>query len=267
MSGGWLRPVRRSAGQLLRLYRARALRDGLLSYLAFFLPYGWERRLGRLQLAGRRFVARGLDWVAVDEIALRGEYDFIRPLLAGPKPVVVDIGANIGMFSLFAFHVNRDASVHAFEPSADTFGLLDTNRRSNPSLSWQCHHAAVHARDGVIRFDNRPASTARQVSAGADEGEAVPCLSLRTVVERVAAPVTLLKIDVEGSEEAILVGNEHLLDDVDHLVIELHPGACRIDAVVDTLTRAFPYVHRVPGRSSGKPLLLATRARIEFPYS
>src|SRR5262249_29165666 len=155
---------------------------------------GWERRSGRLQLGGHPFVTRGLDWVAVDEVALRGEYDFIRPLLAARRPVVVDIGANIGMFSLFAFHVNRDASVHAFEPSADTFGLLERNRRANPSLAWRTHHAAVHARDGVIRFDNRPASTARRVSE--DAGDLVPCLSLRTVLERVATPVTLLKIDV-----------------------------------------------------------------------
>lgn len=263
MSGRRLRHLRRSIGQLLRLYRARTLRDGFFSYLAFFLPFGWERRLGRLQLAGQRFVARGLDWVAVDEIALRGEYDFVRPLLAGPRPVVVDIGANIGMFSLFAFHVNRDASVYAFEPSPDTFGLLQSNRRSNPSLAWQCHHAAVHARDGMIRFDNRPASTARRVCL--EDGDPVPCLSLRTVVDRVAAPVTLLKIDVEGSEEAILVGNEAVLETVAHLVIELHPGACRTDAVVDTLTRAFPYVHRIRGRESGKPLLLATRARLDLP--
>jgi FkbM family methyltransferase len=260
-----LRPLRRGVGQVLRLYRARGLRDGLLSYLSFFRPYGWDGRTGRLQLDGNRFVARGLDWVAVDEIALRGEYEFIRPLLAGPHPVVVDIGANIGMFSLFAFHVNPEASVDAFEPSADTFGLLDSNRQFNPSLSWRCHNAAVHARDGVIRFDNGPASTARRVTEG--EGDPVPCLSLRTVVERVAAPVRLLKIDVEGSEEAILVGNEDVLDRVDHLVIELHPGVCRTDAVVDTLTRAFPYLHRVPGRASGKPLLLATRARVDLPYA
>jgi FkbM family methyltransferase len=249
-------------GQLLRLYRARRLRDGLASYVTFFLPYGWDRRIGRLQLAGKRFVTRGLDWVAVDEIALRGEYDFIRPLLAGRQPVVVDIGANIGMFSLFAFHVNREASVYAFEPSADTFGLLDTNRRANPDLSWQCRNAAVHARDGIVRFDNRPASTARRVSA--DAGDAVPSLSLRTVLQDVGR-VTLLKIDVEGSEEAILVGNAAVLDAVDHLVIELHPGICRTDAVIDTLMRAFPFVHRIPGRTSGKPLVLATRARLDPP--
>ena len=258
-------PLRRGVGQLLRLYRAWRLRDGILSYLSFFRPYGWDRRTGWLQLDGNRFATRGADWVAVDEVALRGEYEFIRPLLAGPRPVVVDIGANIGMFSLFAFHVNPEASVDAFEPSADTFGLLDGNRQSNPSLSWRCHNAAVHAQDGVVRFDNGPASTARRVTTGA--GDPVPCLSLRTVVERVEAPVTLLKIDVEGSEEAILVGNEDVLRRVDHVVIELHPSACHTDRVIETLTRAFRYVHRVPGRESGKPLLLATRARIDLPYA
>jgi FkbM family methyltransferase len=260
-----LRHVRRAVGQIVRLYRARALRDELLSYVTFFRPFGWDRRLGWLQLGGRRFAARGLDWVAVEEVALRGEYEFIRPLLAVAAPVVVDIGANIGMFSLFAFHVNPRASVDSFEPSPDTFALLDGNRRANPSLSWRCHHAAVHAADGTIGFDDRSASTARRVSRSLDAGTPVPSLGLRTVLARVAAPVTVLKIDVEGSEEAILVGNEDLLAAVDHLVVELHPDACRTDAVVETLARAFPHLHRVPGRDSGKPLLLATRTRVALP--
>ena len=97
MSDGWLRHVRRTAGQLRRLYRARGLRDGLFSYFAFFRPDGWEERLGRLQLAGRRFVARGLDWVAVDEIALRGEYLYAAEGAGGLRVYDVASVANKGV--------------------------------------------------------------------------------------------------------------------------------------------------------------------------
>ena len=42
--------------------------------------------------------------------------------------VVIDIGANIGMFSLFVLQQCRDAKVYAFEPSP-TFKALDTNMK------------------------------------------------------------------------------------------------------------------------------------------
>lgn len=261
--GAPVRALRHSGGQLLRLYRARALRSGLVPHLAFFaLPVG--RRVGRFQLEGRPFVARGIDWVSVEEVALRREYEVVRPLVTGPRPVVVDVGANIGMFSLYVFLLNPDAVVHAFEPSADTFDLLRRNRRANPKLAWSCYQAAVHARDGLVRVDDRPASTARRVTRAV--GDQVTALSLRTLLRRyVGTGVRLLKIDVEGSEEAILVGNEDLLAEVDHLVVGLHPGACRTERVIDTIRRAFPAVYTVPGRASKKPLVLATRAWLDLP--
>lgn len=258
-----VRALRVGGGQLLRLYRSRALRSGLVPHLAFFaLPVG--RRIGRFQLEGHTFLARGIDWGGVEEVALRREYEFVRSLLAGPRPVVIDAGATVGMFSLYAFLLNPTAVVHALEPSADTFDLLRRNGRLNPTFAWSCYHAALHARDGFVCFDNRPASGARRVST--TDGDLVPALSLRTLLERhVRARVRLLKLDVEGSEEAILAGNEGLLAEVDHVVVELNPGTCRTDRVVATLLDAFPRLHRIPGRASKKPLLLATRRAVNLP--
>ena len=264
--GGRRTPVgalRDGGGQLIRLYRSRALSTGLVPHLAFFaLPVG--QRVGSFQLEGYPFFARGTDWRGVENVALRREFEFILPLLAGGRPVVVDVGANIGMFSLYAFLANRDAIVHALEPSPDTFDLLRRNSRANPGLAWSCYHAAVHAGDGVVYVDDQADSTARRVCPR--EGDEVPSFSLRTLLTRyVESRVRLLKITVEGSEEAVLAGNEDLLSRVDHLVVELHPGECRTDRVVAAVLDAFPRLYEVPRRGARKPLLLATRTPVDLP--
>jgi hypothetical protein len=54
-----------------------------------------------------------------------------------PKDVVVDLGANIGVFSLFAASVSSTVHVHAIEPSSRSFALLQTksNRHSSAAFS------------------------------------------------------------------------------------------------------------------------------------
>ena len=73
-------------------------------------------------------------------IYFRGCYE--RPLfdfiVANVKPgdVFVDIGANVGQFSLLA--ASLGATVHAFEPSPDNMEALKRNLDLNPSLRIDC---------------------------------------------------------------------------------------------------------------------------------
>ncbi|MBI5393887.1 MAG: hypothetical protein HZA91_01175, partial [Verrucomicrobia bacterium] len=79
---------------------------------------------------------RPVDFSALDEILTAREYDCTRRILsqAGPAPLVIDAGANIGLFALTAFATRPDAVVHSLEPGARTFEVLQRNAASNPSL-------------------------------------------------------------------------------------------------------------------------------------
>jgi len=90
--------------------------------------------------------------------------------------------------------------------------------------------------------------------------------SLETLCQRhVGADVDLMKVDIEGAEEAAICGHERALARVANLVVELHPDLCRHDRVVASLRGSYEFLYRVPGRRSSKPLLLASRSRRPFP--
>ena len=71
----------------------------------------------------------------------------------------------------------------------------------------------------------------------------------------------LVKIDIEGSEEALLCVRPNLLKRVKALVIEQHPGLCDIKRVDATLKTHFDCIEEIGGRRSSKPLLFCQHGR------
>src|SRR4029077_11740459 len=93
--------MRRAAFARQRAELIRPIRQGPISTFLFFFLGGAGRRW-RFHLGPMAFYARYRDWVGLEEIALHEEYGFVNGLLRGQHaPRVVDLGAHIGLFSLF----------------------------------------------------------------------------------------------------------------------------------------------------------------------
>ena len=76
---------------------------------------------------GMRFLFRGRDLSALREVLTMQEYDFLTPLIAGGAPVILDIGAHIGLFALWALQQNPASRLLSVEASPGTFALLAQN--------------------------------------------------------------------------------------------------------------------------------------------
>ncbi|HET7457767.1 MAG TPA: FkbM family methyltransferase [Gemmatimonadaceae bacterium] len=151
-----------------------------------------------------------------------------------PGDVFVDVGANVGYFSLLASRlVGPNGSVVAIDASPAMYGLLRENVARNDLTNVRTVNAAVSDREGVLAVyagppDNRGSTSTRADRGGSFEAEvrAAPLLSLLTPEER--ARVRLLKIDVEGAELPLL---RDLLANLDsfppamEFVVELSPAA------------------------------------------
>jgi FkbM family methyltransferase len=210
---------------------------------------------------GYRLQARSCDWDALNEVLIEDEYGELRSHLeVTPSPVVLDLGANIGTFALFSFSVSPHAAVHSFEPSADTFAVLEGNRARNPQCDWHVQRAAGWGEDGTVSFSASAASTAGRVDAGGSES--VPAMSLATILARCGGRIDVAKIDIEGAEEPLICGGAFALQRIETLVVELHPDRCDAARVAATLRESYGRLFRIPGRRSSKPLLLATRSSV-----
>jgi FkbM family methyltransferase len=159
---------------------------------------------------------------------------FYRPR---PADTVLDLGANIGLFTLFLQWRAWGIRVNCFEPAAETRARLahniDANRLS-PHVS--IYPFAVSDRDGEAGLRPGRTTGVRSFFANPDRGhtpaECVRCVTLGRALEMCGrGRVDLLKIDVEGSEVEIVEGAEAgAWERVERVALEFHedlrPG-CR----------------------------------------
>jgi FkbM family methyltransferase len=213
------------------------------------------------------FWARPADGVAFEEFFIQEQYCFIAPLLAatdnGGGPVVIDAGANIGLFSLAVLLAQPLASVYSLEPDTRTFRVLNRNVRENPGLRWQAFPLALWKTVGPLTFGATDQSTASRVYELAPSGrvEQVDAITLSAFVDaHRLKKITLLKIDIEGAEEAVLTHDNAVLDRVEHLVLEIHSDRVDETAVMRLVRAHLPHVHRFTRHVAHRLLILASRS-------
>ena len=161
-----------------------------------------------------------------------GELADLGRLLAfcAPDPVILDIGANIGVHSLFFSDIaGPRGKVIAFEAQRIVFQILMGNLALNSIENVYGHHVALGSAPGSLKLPpvdySRPwnfggmslkeESPEPQFAPGTPESEAadrnefVPVIALDSLkLDR----VDFIKLDVEGMEEEVLRGAARTLD-------------------------------------------------------
>ncbi|MBM3358612.1 MAG: FkbM family methyltransferase [Betaproteobacteria bacterium] len=168
-----------------------------------------------------------------------------------PEDVLVDIGANVGMYSVWAART-RGARVYAFEPEAQNFALLNKNILVN-GLGGKVTAYCVALSDSAD-FSLLYVSGFTQGGSGHTFGAdldhhlrprvspfAQGCVSttLDALVASGALPVpTHIKIDVDGLEHRVLAGCSSTLRDprVKSVLVEINSGLEEHRRIVGDLT-------------------------------
>lgn len=142
--------------------------------------------------------------------------------------VVLDVGGNIGLFTLFLVYKygrERFAAIHLFEPNPDTYARLRRNLEANglsgPGGFCTAHLLALSDRAGTIYMESPHGySVLNRIS---DTGTVpVECKTLDAWRrENSVGAVDLFKVDVEGHELPLLRGAPESLNAARHLFIEV----------------------------------------------
>jgi len=127
----------------------------------------------------------------------------------------LDIGANIGWYTLVAKAVNPACHVVAFEPSPEVAEVLERNLRLNGLGDVRVERAAASSETGMVQFYVSPSdsssSTLKDFRA-AVQTLTIPAVSLDDYVAREGwGRVDLVKVDVEGNDHLVLRGMTRLL--------------------------------------------------------
>jgi len=123
----------------------------------------------------------------------------------------IDIGANVGLFSLFvAAHAGANARILAIEPEPGNFHRLSFNVTANSNVPIATFPMALSDDAGglAVQLDRRDRGgtrTSKTATGIATDAVRVPSQSLLQLLEKEGVDeVDALKIDVEGFEDVIL---------------------------------------------------------------
>ncbi len=138
-----------------------------------------------------------------------------------PAPqIIFDIGAHFGLAALYFACIYPDATIHSFEPSSMNFQYLQRNTRIFPNI--HPHPIGMFSHTGSAEFYLHPSSGENSLLAQEARSERISVTTLDDfIAQNNIQRIDLLKIDVEGAEEAIL-STSHQLGLIGTMIGELH---------------------------------------------
>jgi FkbM family methyltransferase len=185
-------------------------------------------------------------------------------LVINPGDCIFDIGANIGLFSLFMQTIQTNVKIYAFEPIAATFEVLQANIQSHSSENVSLFNYGLSSENNDEKLftyylnmaGNSTSKPGEKLNDLAEEKISEPVEDLFagffTAEQQVKCQVRtlssvinelninsidLLKIDVEGEEYEVLKGIENQdWKKIKQIAAEIHDKQGRLDTVTKMLT-------------------------------
>jgi FkbM family methyltransferase len=158
-----------------------------------------------------------------------------------------DVGANIGLYSLYAASLHPNLQIYAFEPMPSNFIRLLQNKELNGFTNLHCFNVAVGDDSRMIdlyipKID--VGESGAQVDNNSDEhDETFHANSVEKVLQIELDSFhkcEYLKIDVDGKEKSVLNGfGKHLATryiDPDSVLVECNPKQIAIETLIEYMS-------------------------------
>ena len=155
-------------------------------------------------------------------LSLNGDYEtkernFIKNHIK-KSDTVIDIGANIGYYTLF--FSSLAAKVYAFEPDPTNFSILQKNVAANKLTNVILEQKAVSNKNGKIYLKLNHLNTAgHHITEISKDTIPIETITLDDYIDH----ADFIKMDIEGAETLALMGMKRLLQKDIKLLIEFNP--------------------------------------------
>ena len=161
------------------------------------------------------------DLIAVWE-TWKGE--FYNKIQIKDSDIIVDIGAHIGSYSIYASKKATNGKIYAFEASAENYEILKDNINSNNCSNITAKNYAVSSKSGKINFYTSYNKGMGSIIPGNGKKEEIKSITLSQILKgNKLNKIDILKIDAEGAEFDILLSSEsQILNRLKNIILEYH---------------------------------------------
>jgi FkbM family methyltransferase len=145
--------------------------------------------------------------------------DYYLPFANSPG-LLLDLGANIGMASVWLARRYSFTRVIAVEPDPTNAALVRRNLELN-GINGKVLEAAIGPMESMAGFEFSEFSNMGRLSEG---GTPVKMISVATIIKEFGiSRFALVKIDIEGGEQSLFDGATEWLGATEAIIMELHP--------------------------------------------
>ena len=158
-------------------------------------------------------------WIYFFGVYEQDTVDWFRSNLR-PGMVVLDIGANVGQYTLIAARgVGPNGRVHAFEPNPISYRTLTSNIEINAFRNVSAHSLAVSDSAGEVTFyapdNDNMGEASLQMSQTGQRNTTVMSVTIDDWAQSAdlgpTPRIDIIKIDVQGLESAVLRGARQVM--------------------------------------------------------
>jgi FkbM family methyltransferase len=211
--GGWLRMFFKKPGWAIALLKARA---------DFFRTRQFSRPL---QTPDGFVIESGHQLVSYWSLFIERECwarKWTLALREGAPPLILDVGANAGVFTHLVWTMRQDAELIAFEPQAGMARKI-SEWKTRTGAKLILHQTGVSDHEGMASFyaSEEGDPTASLKPEGPKSIKlSIPLTTLDAAIP--PRPILLIKVDVEGCECEVLAGARQTIKQARFLIIEAH---------------------------------------------
>jgi len=206
-------------------------------YILLFPPFSKHQLIYSLESSRFTFLQINsyYDWATIHEIFVRREYDSrkfavhgqivsLYEMLAKDKiPLIIDLGANVGISSAYMSQQFPKARVVAIEPASRNLPLLKLNTSKIPAIKVIQAAVSPDSKEMSL-FDPGVGNNAfRAFGSQFEFLESVPGITVNEIVSDNSDCIPFfVKIDIEGFEKELFSHNTSWVDLFKVIVVETH---------------------------------------------
>ncbi len=169
--------------------------------------------------------------IVMDETFILRRYT-PKEMVVNTGDVVVDIGANIGIFSIFAY-LNGASKIISYEPDPVSFKDLQNNIKINNIDTIKPVNLAITNKNIFVKLYTYKNNGGNSVFNNDKEGKAIKVCSIKLLdvfKQNKISKIDFLKIDCEGSEGLIFKSiNKTVLSKINKISLEYHDNVSPIN--------------------------------------
>lgn len=246
-----VRYLLQAARRLPNILRSRTLRAA---------DEGMRGKVYTFRVLGQQVRLEGSEFGLAREIYGRAVYFRPPEVMLERGDIVVDLGANVGVFTALASVVA--SRVISVEAQSEFVNQIYDNATRNGTRD------RVEVEFGLIGAGAGAFSDASVLHSATHFGAEPPTLTMPDLMRRHALDrIDFLKVDIEGSEFALFAGESEWLTSVDKMAMEVHPEFGDIDHLVTILrdagfqTDSFDYDRRAEASAPHETRYILARRR------